>query len=124
MDSILATYFPPGQRFMVKPQGKVRPGYEYDVGEVVRQSFDSYNQPVQPRGQGEEDNVKIPDFILVKGSATLTDDIPLLLVEVKHDDSDDVVVRMQLSKYMGAFSDKFGNVKFKVALVQGSKVSI
>lgn len=90
----------------------VHPRYEYNVGEVVRQSFDSYNQPVQPRGQGEEDDVKIPDIIVVKGSATLTDD------------SDDVVARMQLSEYMGTFSDKFGNVKFKVALVQGSKVSI
>jgi hypothetical protein len=102
----------------------VHPRYEYNVGEVVRQSFDSYNQPVQPRGQGEEDDVKIPDIIVVKGSATLTDDIPLLLIKVKHDDSDDVVARMQLSEYMGTFSDKFGNVKFKVALVQGSKVSI
>src|SRR5882762_6289184 len=88
VDSILATYFPPEQRFMVKPQGKVRPGYEYDVGEVARQSFDSYNHPVQPRGQGEENDVKIPDFIVVKGSATLTDDIPLLLVEIKRDDND------------------------------------
>ena len=109
---------------MVKPQGKVRPGYEYDVGEVIRQSFDSYNHPVQPRGQGEEDDVKILDFIVVKGSATLTDDIPLLLVEVKRDDNDDAVARMQLSEYMGAFSDKFGNVQFKAALVQGAKVSI
>jgi len=122
VNSILATYFPPQQCFMVKPQGKVRPGYEYDVGEVVRQSFDSYNQPVQPRGQGDEADVKIPDFIVVKGSATLSDDVPLLVVEVKRDDSDDTVARMQITEYMGAFSEKFGNVKFKAALVQGSKV--
>src|SRR6266481_4890863 len=120
LDSILATYFPPQQRFMVKPQGKVRQGYEYDVGEV-RKSFDSYNEPVQPRGEGEEANVKIPDFIVVKGSATLTDDIPLLVVEVKRDDLDDVVARAQVTKYMGAFADKFGNFKFKGALVQSSK---
>ena len=106
---------------MVKPQGKVRPGYEYDVGDV-RKSFDSYNEPVQPRGEGEEANVKIPDFIVVKGSATLTDNIPLLVVEVKHDDLDDVVARAQVTEYMGAFSEKFGNVKFKAALVQGPKV--
>jgi hypothetical protein len=66
VNSILATYFLPQQRFMVKPQGKVRPGYKYDVGEVVRQSFDPYNQPVQPWGQGDEANAKIPYFIVVK----------------------------------------------------------
>jgi hypothetical protein len=109
---------------MVKPQGKVRPGYEYDVGEVVRQSFDSYHQPVQPQGQGDKADVKIPDFIVVQGSATLSDDVPLLVVEVKRDDSDNTVARMQITEYMGAFSEKFGDVKFKAALVQGSKVSI
>jgi hypothetical protein len=126
INSILATYFPPQQRFMVKPQGKVRPGYEYDIGEVERQSFDSYNTPVQPRGrgQGDEADVKIPDFIVVKGSETMSDDIPLLIVEVKRDDSDDAVARLQLFEYMEAFSEKIGNVKFKAALVQGSKVSI
>jgi len=121
MDSILATYFPPQQRFMVKPQGKVRPGYEYDVGDV-RKSFDSYNEPVQPRGEGEEADVKIPDFIVVKGTATLTDDVPLLVVEIKRDDLDEATSIVQLGEYMGAFADKFGNFKFKGALVQSSKV--
>jgi len=121
MDSILATYFPPQQRFMVKPQGKVRPGYEYDVGDV-RKSFDSYNEPVQPRGEGEEADVKIPDFIVVKGTATLTDDVPLLVVEIQRDDLDEATSIVQLGEYMGAFADKFGNFKFKGALVQSSKV--
>jgi hypothetical protein len=123
MNSILAMYFPPQQRFMVKPQGKVCPGYEYDVGDV-RKSFDSYNEPVQPRGEGEEADVKIPDFIVVKGTATLTDDVPLLLVEIKHDDLDEATSIVQLGKYMGAFADKFSNLKFKGALVQSSKVSV
>ena len=124
INSILATYFLPQQRFIVKPQGRVRPGYEYNVGEVVRRSVDSYNQPVQPRRQGEEKNVKIPDFIVVKGSATLSNDVPLLIVEIKRDDSDDEVARFQISQYMDAFAIKLGNIAFKGALVQGSKVSI
>lgn len=84
----------------------------------------TYNQPVQPRGQGEETNVKIPDFIVVKGSATLSGDVPLLIVEVKRDESDDVIARNQITNYMGAFITKFGNMKLKAALVQGSRVSI
>lgn len=82
----------------------------------------TYNQPVQPRGQGEETNVKIPDFIVVKGSATLSGDVPLLIVEVKRDESDDVIARNQITNYMGAFITKFGNMKLKAALVQGSRV--
>jgi hypothetical protein len=109
---------------MVKPQGRVRPGYEYDVGEEVRKSVDSYNEPVQPRGEGEEANVKIPDFIVVKGTATLTDDVPLLVVEIKRDDVDETTSVIQLGEYMGVFAGKFGNFKFKGALVQGSKVSV
>lgn len=124
VNGILATYFPPQQCFMIKPQGKVRPGYEYDV-EVVRRSVDSYNDTVRPRGQGElEDDVKIPDFIVVKGSATLSGDIPLLIVEVKRDDSDDKTARNQINSYMDAFAAKFGNLNFKAAVVQGPKVSI
>jgi hypothetical protein len=48
IDSVLATYFPPKRHFMVKPQGKVHPGYEYNIMERERESFDSYDQPVQP----------------------------------------------------------------------------
>ena len=128
-NSILAMYFPPKQHFLVKPQGKVRPGYEYHVGEVARRSFDSYNDAVQPRGQGDEKGVKIPDFIVVKGSATLSNDVPLLVVEIKRDDSDDQTATHQVINYMTALSLKFEGegverVRFKGVLVQGTKVSI
>ena len=111
---------------MVKPQGKVRPSYEYNIEKAERLSFDSYNELVQPRGQGlgGEHNVKIPDFIVVKGSPGLSNDIPLLIVEVKRDDSDDGVARVQIINYMAEFRRKFGNMKFKGVLVQGSKVYI
>ena len=124
INGILATYFPPQQRFMVKPQGKVRPGYEYNVEEAERMSFDSYNQLVQPRGQGlgDESNVKIPDFIVVKGSPTLSNDIPLLIVEVKRDASDDDLARLQILDYMIGFGRKFETRQFKGVLIQGSKV--
>ena len=124
VNSILVTYFPPQQCFMVKPQGKVRPGYKYDIEEAERMSFDSYNELVQPRGKklGDERGVKIPDFIVVKGSARLSNDIPLLVVEVKRDDSDDDTAKEQMNNYMTAFGKKFDNKKFKGALIQGSKV--
>jgi hypothetical protein len=61
---------------------------------------------------------------VVKGTATLTDDVPLLVVEIKRDDLDEATSIVQLGEYMGVFADKFGNFKFKRALVQSSKVSI
>ena len=121
INGILATYFPPQQCFMVKPQGKVRPGYEFAL-EAGRRSVDSYNQAVQPRGEGNEADVKIPDFIVVKGSPTLTGDVPLLVVEVKHDDSGYDTAKNQITEYMDAFSDKFEGVKINGLLVLGSRV--
>jgi hypothetical protein len=128
-NGILAMYFLPQQRFLVKPQAKVRPDYEYYVGEVERRSFDSYNQPVQPRGQGDESDLEIPDFIVVKGSATLTNDIPLLIVELKREDSDEAIAKVQIASYMEALFIKFEKegmerVWFKAALVRGTKVSV
>ena len=85
---------------------------------MERKPVDSYNEPVQPREQGDETDVKIPDFIVtvVKGAGTLTDDIPLLVVEVKRDDTGDKVEKTQILNYMGALADKIGNVKFKGGL--------
>jgi hypothetical protein len=67
--------------------------------------------------------VKIPDFIVVKGAATLINDFPLLIVEVKHDDVDEKTSIVQLNEYMGTFSEKFKNIRIKDALIQGAKVS-
>jgi hypothetical protein len=112
LNSFLTWYFPPTRQFMIKPQGKIRPHYSSDIADdvdMVRVSIDSYGGEVLSRDEkGGEQSVKIPDFVVVKASASLHGDRVLMIVEVKRGDMSLDAAKEQLAEYFGSFADKVG----------------
>lgn len=110
VNGFLACYFPVHRRYLIKPQGKIRPAVWTELGgddAVLRISLDSYSGEVLSRDEkGSEDTVKIPDFITVKASASLHQDRVVLLVEVKRNDETILAAQEQLGEYFEAFMDK------------------
>src|SRR5258708_14020247 len=88
INCLLVLHFPLTRQYMIKPQGKIRPQYTADIIDdesLVRVSLDSYGGEVLSRDErGGEQSVKIPDFTVVKATASLHGDRVLLIVEGKH----------------------------------------
>ncbi|KIL56343.1 hypothetical protein M378DRAFT_17159 [Amanita muscaria Koide BX008] len=106
-NSLLVSYFPVTDQFMVKPQGKIRPEFVNDSDATVRASLDSYHAEVLPRGfGGSEVGVGIPDFIVVKATEAKDNDRVLLVVEIKSSDRTAGDAAEQLGNYLAAFSHK------------------
>jgi hypothetical protein len=103
-------HFPVDHQFMVKPQGKIHPVYDpiiRDEADLVHISLDSYSGEVLPRDvRGREESVKIPDFIVVKATASLHHDRILLVVEVKRPDMPDASAMDQMTLYLSALAKK------------------
>src|ERR1700733_7852100 len=110
INCLLTWHFPLARQFMIKPQPKIRPEYISDIppGEdQVRTSIDSYGGEVLPRDEkGGEKRVKIPDFIVVKATASLHDDRPLMIAEIKRGVVTVDSAGEQLASYFEAVEDK------------------
>jgi len=107
---LLVLHFPLARQYMIKPQGKIRPQYTPDISDdegLVRVSLDSYGGEVLSRDErGGEQSVKIPDFTVVKATASLHGDRVLLIVEVKHPDIPLDSAVTQMAEYFGSLVDK------------------
>jgi hypothetical protein len=109
--NLLTLHFPTTERYMVKPQPKIRPEYVAELndddeeGELVRSSLDSYRSEVRPKGHSPESFV-VPDFIVVKPTASLYDDKVLLIVEVKPASADVLEAKEQIGNYLDTMMDK------------------
>jgi len=110
VNGFLTCYFPVHRRYLIKPQGKIRPAVWTELGSdeaILRISLDSYSGEVLSRDEvGGEDAIKIPDFITVKASASLHQDRVLLLAEVKRNGETLLAAQEQLAEYFEAFMDK------------------
>src|SRR5258707_7469287 len=110
INCLLTWYFPITQQFMIKPQGKIRPQYSSDIvddEDLVRVSLDSYGGEVLSRDEsGGEQSVKIPDFTVVKATASLHNDRVLMIVEAKHPDMSLDAAKGQMAEYFGSLVDK------------------
>lgn len=111
INMMLFHWFSHMHNFMVKPQARVREplqGFDEDDFEVGNTSMDSVGHDVQARGHGTEQNMQIPDWIVVKGTASGTADRPILIVEVKRDEEREDTSISQVTDYMRRFSgDEF-----------------
>ena len=108
LNAFLTSYFGVDQNFMVKPQPKIRPEFIGNSEDVLfRPSLDSYHAEVLPRSFGGfEAQLRSPDFIVVKATASRDNDRLLLVVEIKPSDMFEENAVEQLSEYMGMLADK------------------
>jgi hypothetical protein len=83
MNAWLGSYFTVQNGFMVKPQPKIRPPYT-PGNDGARVSLDSYNGEVVPRELGgRELSLRSPDFMVVRATDDIANDVMVLIVEVK-----------------------------------------
>jgi len=93
--AFLTCIFPIRHSFMVKPIPRLRTAISETTSEGTRRSIDSYNREVEVR---KDDSV--PDFAVVKATASLHDDCLLLIWELKRDDDDGSQSSIQISRYV------------------------
>jgi hypothetical protein len=91
INMFLTVYFPAGDHYLVKPQARLR--QPSSPGERV--SIDSNGQEVGTRN--DDGN---PDFLVSIGSSELSNDVPLLIYEVKREDSGDTEAAQQMDRYI------------------------
>ncbi|KIM72815.1 hypothetical protein PILCRDRAFT_15794 [Piloderma croceum F 1598] len=91
INMFLTVYFPAGYHYLVKPQARLR--QPSSPGERV--SIDSNGQEVGTRN--DDGN---PDFLVSIGSSELSNDVPLLIYEVKREDSGDTEAAQQMDRYI------------------------
>jgi hypothetical protein len=122
INALLGHVFPLGQRFMVKPQPKLRPLVLAEPGKE-RVSIDSMNNPMEDRKLGRE-KVHEPDFIVVKAGAVYGGDEPLVLVEVKRNGTPSAYDWDQMLRYMHSIKEKQKATSFRGYFVVGEKTYI
>lgn len=105
INSWLGCYFTVPAGFMIKPQAKIRPpAVDSDLGRV---SIDSYGGQVVARAVGgRELGLLEPDFIVVRASEKTSDDIMVLIIEVKRNNVSIQKATEQITDYMEAFAAK------------------
>jgi hypothetical protein len=83
INGILGHVFPIQQRFMVKPQAKLRPLNDPREIADARTSIDSNSNELfsrtTPQGKKER-GIDEPDFIIVKSGPAYGDDLPLAII--------------------------------------------
>ena len=145
-NALLSHYFPYQQQFLIKPQAKFRAAQEADVSFSSVQAEPS----VELDGPPDEDSLRvadlsinsmgflaltssgstfIPDFIVAKATQFATLDTPLLVVEIKLEESTDksvwVTYQNQVDEYMGSIANQMsGNTPLVGLLICGTKVKI
>ncbi|KAG2123468.1 hypothetical protein DEU56DRAFT_760026 [Suillus clintonianus] len=93
INTLLSTYFPVYEGFLVKPQARLRT--RTDSTHSSTSSVDSSDQPVQTRSDGT-----FPGFIVARGFPELHEDIPFLILEAKNLDEGPGVTAIQKDKYI------------------------
>ncbi|KAF8950041.1 hypothetical protein BDZ97DRAFT_2086204 [Flammula alnicola] len=92
---------------------------DWDAGNT---SFDSYGNPTKSRRiPGSKKGSRIPDFLVVKATETLTDDTLLLIVEVKKNSRTLTVSRLQMIEYLEMAAPKRRDPLLQGLLIVGSR---
>ena len=91
INGLLTVHFPVADGFLVTPQARLR---QPPKGEG-RTSIDSVGQVV-----GTFDDDGSPDFVVSYGSAELHQDVPLLIYEVKNEDTSFESTAAQMDRYI------------------------
>ncbi|KAE9385891.1 hypothetical protein BT96DRAFT_1006642 [Gymnopus androsaceus JB14] len=85
---------------MVKPIPRLRTAVSESTTDGTPRSINSYNREVEVRNDDD-----LPDFVVVKATASLYDDRALLIWELKRDDADAAQTSVQLTRYLGWAAD-------------------
>lgn len=103
INAILGHVFPIQQRFMVKPQAKLRPLNNPREVPGARTSIDSNSNELfsrtTPQGKREK-GIDEPDFVIVKSGPAYGDDWPLAIVEIKRGEKSKEEDIQQMLRYM------------------------